>query len=368
MKRFIIALAALLTMAINAEAMSYEQARREALFLTDKMAYELNLSEDQYEAAYEVNLDYLLSIDTSDDLYGVYWTRRNLDLSYILFDWQYSTFCAATYFYRPLYWNAGYWHLGIYARYPRRTYFYYGYPDFWYTYRGGHSWRYNGGRSWYRGRNWGRSHGYGRGGGWRGMRDGFDRGDYRNRRPDGYSGRGRGNGNSGHNGNFGNRRDFGDRRDFGNNRDRGKFNNGGTGRLDPNRSVDISNRIRLDDNSEKSRQDRFSTRTRSEGTMSRRRPESDTYRRSSTRSTVTRSNGAFERSNNDRVTTTRKPSSTFTPSRRSSSFERSDRSSTRSSTTFSRPNGSSTRSSGTFSSGSRGGGSRGGGGHFGGRR
>ena len=57
----------------TASAMSYEQARQQALFLTDKMAYELNLTEDQYEAAYEVNLDYLMSVDTYDDLYGAYW-------------------------------------------------------------------------------------------------------------------------------------------------------------------------------------------------------------------------------------------------------------------------------------------------------
>ena len=56
----------------TASAMSYEQARQQALFLTDKMAYELNLTEDQYEAAYEVNLDYLMSVDTYDDLYGAY--------------------------------------------------------------------------------------------------------------------------------------------------------------------------------------------------------------------------------------------------------------------------------------------------------
>ena len=85
------------------------------------MAYELNLTEDQYEAAYEVNLDYLLGVESQADLYGEYWTRRNLDLSYILLDWQYSAFCAASYFYRPLYWDAGYWHFGIYARYPHRT-------------------------------------------------------------------------------------------------------------------------------------------------------------------------------------------------------------------------------------------------------
>lgn len=67
----------------SASAMSYEQARQQALFLTDKMAYELNLTDDQYEAAYETNLDYLMSVNTVDDLYGVYWRQRNLDLSYI---------------------------------------------------------------------------------------------------------------------------------------------------------------------------------------------------------------------------------------------------------------------------------------------
>ena len=145
MKRMIIALVAMFMMTFTtASAMSYKQARQQALFLTDKMAYELNLTEDQYEAAYEVNLDYLMSVDTYDDLYGAYWRQRNMDLSYILLDWQYRTYLNATYFYRPLYWNAGYWHFVIYARYPRRDDFYFGCPHFYVSYRGGHSWRVNG--------------------------------------------------------------------------------------------------------------------------------------------------------------------------------------------------------------------------------
>ena len=177
MKRMIIALVAMFMMTFTtASAMSYEQARQQALFLTDKMAYELNLTEDQYEAAYEVNLDYLMSVDTYDDLYGAYWRQRNMDLSYILLDWQYRTYLNATYFYRPLYWHAGYWHFGIYARYPRRDYFYFGRPHFYVSYRGGHSWRVNGNRSWYYGRSFGGPH---PGGHPRvGMRDGFNRGDY----------------------------------------------------------------------------------------------------------------------------------------------------------------------------------------------
>lgn len=177
MKKFIIALVAMFTMTFTtASAMSYEQARQQALFLTDKMAYELNLTDDQYEAAYEVNLDYLMGINTYDDLYGVYWRQRNLDLSYILLDWQYRAFCDAHYFYRPLYWDGGFWHFGIYARYPRRDYFFFGRPHFYVSYRGDHCWRVNGGRSWYHGRVYGRPY---HGGQPRmGMRDGFNRGDY----------------------------------------------------------------------------------------------------------------------------------------------------------------------------------------------
>lgn len=258
MKRMIIALVAMFMMTFTtASAMSYEQARQQALFLTDKMAYELNLTEDQYEAAYEVNLDYLMSVDTYDDLYGAYWRQRNMDLSYILLDWQYRTYINATYFYRPLYWNAGYWHFGIYARYPRRDYFYFGRPHFYVSYRGGHSWRVNGNRSWYYGRSFGGPHpsGYQR----VGMRDGFNRGNYgrgrsfgnmnRENRPQMNPNRGFGNasrpnnnagfGNSSRpqNGGFGNNNG-----DFRNNNDRPQ-NNGGFGNSNshPNRGFGSSN-------------------------------------------------------------------------------------------------------------------------------
>lgn len=179
--RMIFALVAFLAFTMKANAMSYEQARDQALFLTDKMAYELNLTEDQYEAAYEINLDYLLSVNHQDDLYGIYWERRNLDLSYILLDWQYQNYLAASYFYRPLYWEAGFWHFGIYRVYPHRSYFYFGRPDFYWHYRGAHSWHMNGGRSWYHGRDWGTAHRRGTNHHGFGMRNGYDRGDWNNR-------------------------------------------------------------------------------------------------------------------------------------------------------------------------------------------
>ena len=144
-----IALTMMLLTAATGKAMSYEQARNEALFLTDKMAYELNLTDEQYEAAYEINLDYLMGVTSRDDVYGVYWERRNLDLSYIMLDWQWNAFCAATYFYRPLYWLDGFWHFAVYARYPHRDYFFFGRPVFYATYRGGHAWHVVGGHGYY---------------------------------------------------------------------------------------------------------------------------------------------------------------------------------------------------------------------------
>lgn len=161
--------------AVAAGAMSYSQAREQALFLTDKMAYELNLTDDQYEAAYEINLDYLLSVNSDDELYGDYWRWRNIDFSYVLLDWQYRMFCEAAYFYRPLYFSAGVWHFAIYARYPHRDYFYFNRPTVYVSYRGGHSWRQNNGSSWYSGRTFGSRRG---GDAHFGMRDGFKRGDY----------------------------------------------------------------------------------------------------------------------------------------------------------------------------------------------
>ena len=139
----------MLLTAATGNAMSYEQARNEALFLTDKMAYELNLTDEQYEAAYEINLDYLMGVTSRDDVFGVYWERRNLDLSYIMLEWQWNAFCAATYFYRPLYWLDGFWHFAVYARYPHRDYFYFGRPVFYATYRGGHAWHVVGGHGYY---------------------------------------------------------------------------------------------------------------------------------------------------------------------------------------------------------------------------
>ena len=88
MKRIALSLL-LLVAAFSAKAMSYEEARQQAWFLTDKMAYELNLTSEQYDRAYQINLDYLMSVDTPSDCGGYYWQYRDADFRCVLFDWQY---------------------------------------------------------------------------------------------------------------------------------------------------------------------------------------------------------------------------------------------------------------------------------------
>ena len=52
MKARITLMVAMMTIVLTAAAMPYTDARNKAMFLTDKMAYELNLTESQLEAVY----------------------------------------------------------------------------------------------------------------------------------------------------------------------------------------------------------------------------------------------------------------------------------------------------------------------------
>ena len=149
MKKMIFA-AMLMTIAISANAMTYNEARQEALFLSDKMAYELDLTEEQYEAIYEINLDYLMSINSRGDAYGSWWNVRNRDLEIVLSPTQYRLYVSRAYFYRPLTWTGGAWSFGIYGRY-HRGHFYRHHPTVYVSYRGGHR---IGHRSYYHGRNY----------------------------------------------------------------------------------------------------------------------------------------------------------------------------------------------------------------------
>ena len=141
MKKMMI-LAVMMVMTISASAMSYSNARREALFLSDKMAYELGLNDAQYAAVYEINLDYLLGLD-SRNVYGSRWSRRNADLRYVLTAWQYDRYMRTSHFYRPAVWSAGTWRFSIYDRY-NHSLFYKARPAVYVSYRGGYGRNYSG--------------------------------------------------------------------------------------------------------------------------------------------------------------------------------------------------------------------------------
>lgn len=151
MRRFLI-FAIMALGALASHAIPFEEARREALFLTDKMAYELNVNEAQYEALYEISLDYLMSLSSSRDVKGTHLNRRNYDINCVLTPMQYSKFYKADYFYTPAKWDAGVVQK-VYTRYPDRSKMYRKAPYSYSVYRGSHSWANNGNKSWYKGKD-----------------------------------------------------------------------------------------------------------------------------------------------------------------------------------------------------------------------
>ena len=84
-------LAMMMVMTISANAMSYNAAKNEALFLSDKMAY-----------------------------------------------WQFDKYVALSHFYRPVAWHAGGWTFAVYAHYDRSRFFN-AHPKVFVTYRGGNN-------------------------------------------------------------------------------------------------------------------------------------------------------------------------------------------------------------------------------------
>lgn len=124
MKRFLLSLAVAVFSAVSALGMSLRDAQTQAYFLSDKMAYELNLTPWQYDQVYQVNLEYFLNINSPYDANGYFWNYRNTDLSYILYDWQWNVYRATEYFLRPLRWVRGAWYSALWDYYHRDYYFY----------------------------------------------------------------------------------------------------------------------------------------------------------------------------------------------------------------------------------------------------
>lgn len=136
MKRILMTLVVVVTFIGTAAAMSFSSARQEALYLTDKMAYELYLTDDQYNACYEINLDYMMCVDRESDIFGYYWNRRNIELGYVLSPVQYKLYTQLDYFYRPITWYRNKFYFTIYERYYTKRYFRAA-PYVYSTYKGG---------------------------------------------------------------------------------------------------------------------------------------------------------------------------------------------------------------------------------------
>ncbi len=138
----IMTLVMMTVIAVSATAMNYSAARNEALFLSDKMAYELGLTATQYEAVYEINLDYLLNVNKRADVFGIWWDVRNRDLHHVLSTWQYDRYIASTWFYRPIIWSNTGMKFAIHTRYAKDRMFNHR-PAVYATFKGGHSHRGN---------------------------------------------------------------------------------------------------------------------------------------------------------------------------------------------------------------------------------
>lgn len=163
MKRIVfVFLAAVMSTAVCNAAVSNSKVRKETRFLTDKMAYELNLNTEQYNDVYEINYDFIAGIRylMDDVLRGEEWALnryydyldvRNDDLHWVLNNGQYRRFMQAAYFYRPVYVSGGRWSFRVYITYTNHSHFYFPKPYHYSMYCGGH-YRTHYSKSYYRGR------------------------------------------------------------------------------------------------------------------------------------------------------------------------------------------------------------------------
>lgn len=101
MKKMMI-LSMLMTIAITANALTHTEARHEAKYMTDKMTHELHLMPAQYHAVYDINFDYLRSVNHHSNAYGKSWKHRNRMLRRVLTASQYDRYIHMEHFYRPM--------------------------------------------------------------------------------------------------------------------------------------------------------------------------------------------------------------------------------------------------------------------------
>jgi len=130
-------------------ALSTSTIRTHARFLSDRMAYELDLTPMQYDDCYEINYDYIYHVSKimDDVVYGYrdaineYYDLlddRNEDLRYVLNRTQYAKLMSLDYFYRPVYSTGRKWAFRVYTIYSNRSFYYYDAPKGFKTYKGTH--------------------------------------------------------------------------------------------------------------------------------------------------------------------------------------------------------------------------------------
>lgn len=150
MKKLIFTLVMIMGMTTQMMAMSLSNVRTHARFVSDRMAYELDLTPMQYDDCYEINYDFIYAVSRimDDVVYGYHdaidkYYRlldiRNEDLRYVLSNRQYSKFLSLEYFYRPIYTSGRTWNFRIYTIYSNHKFFYYDAPTGYRTYSSGHS-------------------------------------------------------------------------------------------------------------------------------------------------------------------------------------------------------------------------------------
>lgn len=154
-------LAILCCMLLPVSASGLGDIRVNARFLTDRMAFELNLNQNQYNDLFEVNFDFLNNVTpylpgmaradaVALDAYYRFLDERNDDLRWILSSPEYVRFMGIEYFFRPIYALNNVCYLRIYKVYTDYNHFHFARPVHYLTYRGAHARCHFGGASYYR--------------------------------------------------------------------------------------------------------------------------------------------------------------------------------------------------------------------------
>ncbi|MBQ9649887.1 MAG: hypothetical protein IJV25_05640 [Prevotella sp.] len=136
MKKIMMTLAMMVTIVTSAAAMTFNEAREHALFLTDKMAYELGLSTAQINNVYEINYDFVIAVAIQGQPFSACQSRRDMDMRFVLSDYQYHLYKKTKYFYHPMSSSRNVWSFSIYNYYTDRGRMYSTQPSHYKDYRG----------------------------------------------------------------------------------------------------------------------------------------------------------------------------------------------------------------------------------------